>query len=203
MPLSGRDYWIFDMDGTLTVAAHDFDGIRLQLGLAPDEPILEQIARRPQGEAEALNRRLEEIELEIAHGSRPQPLASEVLTSLLKGGVRLGILTRNSEQVARITLDASGLGQFFCEADIVGRESSAPKPEPDGIFRLLRRWGVPPERAVMIGDYRFDLEAGRAAGAATVYFDAEADHEWDDLADHRIEGLSELLELCGTIGAGD
>ena len=35
MPLSARDCWIFDMDGTLTVSAHDFEAIRLELGLPP------------------------------------------------------------------------------------------------------------------------------------------------------------------------
>jgi hypothetical protein len=28
-----RDYWIFDMDGTLTLSIHDFDGIKRILGL--------------------------------------------------------------------------------------------------------------------------------------------------------------------------
>jgi HAD superfamily hydrolase (TIGR01509 family) len=195
MPLSTRDCWIFDMDGTLTVAAHDFDGIREELGLLPDQPILEQIARRPQHEADSLGRRLEEIEEVIAQGARPQPGVSQVLRALQQSGAQLGILTRNSEPVARITLEASGLGEFFCAADILGRESSAPKPEPDGIFVLLERWGARPERAVMIGDYRFDLEAGRAAGATTVYFDAEDEHEWDQLADYRVGDWAELLAL--------
>ena len=175
--------------------AHDFEAIRLELGLPPNRPILEEIARRPPKEAEALGRRLDEIEQGIALRSRPQPGASEVLATLRRAGVRLGILTRNSERIARPTLAASGLAEFFSEQDIVGRESSAPKPRPDGIYELLRRWDAAPERAVMIGDYRFDLEAGRSAGIATVYFDAQGDREWDALADHRVEELAALLGL--------
>jgi HAD superfamily hydrolase (TIGR01509 family) len=195
MPLSARDCWIFDMDGTLTVAAHDFDAIRAALGLPPDQPILEEIASRPSREAAALHRQLAEIEVEIAHRSRPQPGAADVLESLRKGGARLGILTRNSERIARDTLAASGLTEFFSSQSIVGRESSTPKPKPDGIFELLRRFRAEPAQAVMIGDYRFDLEAGRKAGTATVYFDPEGKREWDELADHRVESLSFLLEL--------
>ena len=36
--------WIFDLDGTLTLPAHDFDRIRAELGLRPVWPILEQLA---------------------------------------------------------------------------------------------------------------------------------------------------------------
>ena len=86
--------------------------VRAELGLPLDRPILEEIARRPRDEAAALHRRLEEIEVEIAHGSRPQPGASAILTALSQAGARLGILTRNSERIARITLKASGLSEF-------------------------------------------------------------------------------------------
>jgi HAD superfamily hydrolase (TIGR01509 family) len=216
VPLSTRDCWIFDMDGTLTVAAHDFDAIRSELGLPPGLPILEEIARRPVREIEVLTRRLDEIELEIAQRSRPQADAAATLAQLCESGVRLGILTRNSERLARVTLEASGLSDFFSESSIVGRESCPPKPEPDGIFELLRRWKARPEQAVMIGDFKFDLEAGRRAGTATVHFDAEAladapvrskedaervlksrasGEDWSSLADHRVSRIAALLDL--------
>ena len=200
MPLSPRDAWIFDLDGTLTVAAHDFDAIRAELGLPAGEPILEAIAQRPRAQADALNRRLDEIEHELAMRSRPQPAAEEVLARLAARGRRLGILTRNSEAIARTTLEAVGLSEFFSAPDIVGRESCAPKPQPDGINELLRSWEITPLRAVMIGDNRFDLEAGRSAGTATVYFDPAGERGLDALADHRVEHLAGLLELLASKG---
>ncbi len=42
--LRQRDCWIFDMDGTLTIANHDFEAIRAELDLPPDRPILEALA---------------------------------------------------------------------------------------------------------------------------------------------------------------
>lgn len=203
------------MDGTLTVAMHDFDAIRRELGLPPGLPILEEIASRPAAEAQQLTRRLDEIELELALRARPQQGAADMLASLREGGVRLGILTRNGEQLARVTLEACGLSDFFSDSSIVGRESGPPKPEPDGIFELLRRWQAKPEQAVIIGDFKFDLEAGVRAGIATVYFGSGfdsgaagevgaprlmprgSDEDWTALADHRVERLAELLELRG------
>ncbi len=35
-----RKYWIFDLDGTLTVPVHDFQGIRKTLGIPRDKDIL-------------------------------------------------------------------------------------------------------------------------------------------------------------------
>ena len=36
-----RKNWIFDLDGTLTVAVHDFDAIRKELGIPAGLPIVE------------------------------------------------------------------------------------------------------------------------------------------------------------------
>ena len=196
--LRRRDCWIFDLDGTLTVAAHDFEAIRRALGLPLGQPILEEIAARPADEAERLSRERDAIELEIAHASRPQHGADALLAALSGCGHRLGIVTRNSEENALATLAACDLLRRFAPEDVLGREHSEPKPSPDGIQRLLRRWSAGPERAVMIGDSHFDLRAGRAAGASAVYFDADRTRLHDALADHRVERLDELLAAVPT-----
>ena len=46
--LQRRRHWIFDMDGTLTVSAHDFEHMRRELGLPPDVPILEALHALPE-----------------------------------------------------------------------------------------------------------------------------------------------------------
>jgi len=43
-PLAHCKHWIFDMDGTLTLAVHDFDEIRKSLGIVEGKPILEAIS---------------------------------------------------------------------------------------------------------------------------------------------------------------
>lgn len=195
MNLHQRDHWIFDMDGTLTVAVHDFDAIRATLGLPPGQPILEFLAKLPVARAEALHRRLDEIELQLARQARPQPGTRALLFGLQQRGVRLGIVTRNSRRNAYETLRACGLLDFFEAGCVLGRESAAPKPAPDGINKLLARWNAAPSRAVMVGDYLFDLEAGRRAGTATVYVDVAGQNQWAEQADLRVRNLDELLAL--------
>ncbi len=96
--------------------------------------------------------------------------------------MRLGILTRNARELAWITLEAIGLLHAFTRDAVLGREDAAPKPSPEGLVRIAAAWQVPPSALVMVGDYRFDLECGRRAGASTVLVNLP-ENPWPELAD--------------------
>ena len=189
-----RRHWIFDLDGTLTVAAHDFDAIRSTLGLRPNEPILEQLAELNPAEAAPLHAQLGRIEGDIADRTRPQPGADALLTALRARGIQVGILTRNRQDLAWRSLRAAGLDHHFLEGDVLGRDDAPPKPSPAGVLRLLERWGAVGEDAVMVGDFLFDLQAGRAAGAAAVHFDVDGAFPWTEHCDRQVDRLTALLE---------
>ncbi|MCP4867404.1 MAG: HAD family hydrolase [Proteobacteria bacterium] len=193
-----RTCWIFDLDGTLTVAAHDFDAIRRDLGLRPNEPILEQLAELPPAEAAPLREQLADIEGEIADRSEPQPGAARLLEALADRGHRRGILTRNRRDLAWRSLRAAGLEHFFSDGDVLGRTDAAPKPSPDGLLKLLDRWAAPAGDGVFVGDYLFDLQAGRRAGLATVHFDVHGAFRWSEHADREVRTLGELLPPSGS-----
>lgn len=189
-----RKHWIFDMDGTLTVAKHDFDGIRRELGLPEDLPILESIERLPADEAAAINQRLDEIELAVAERSEPAAGAAELLEYLLKQGTKIAILTRNNAINIEVTLKAAGLHEYFTKENLLSRECTAPKPAPDGIYQLLDNWQSHSTDAVMIGDSIHDLDAGRNAKAATIYYDPNGLFTHKAQADLCIKHLSELMQ---------
>ncbi len=192
-PLDACDCWIFDMDGTLTVPAHDFEAIRKTMGLSTNEPILESIERMAEGDACAALTQLNDIEMEIAREAIAGEGVETLLAELTSREVSLGIVTRNGFDIAKETLRACGLMKFFDTQFIMGREQAQPKPKPDGIQKLLAMWQAPADRAVMIGDYYYDLAAGRAAGTATVYLDARGESAWSDYADITVERLDALL----------
>ena len=79
----------------------------------------------------------------------------------------------------------------------MGREAALPKPSPEGIRQLLKLWDAAPEDAVMVGDYVFDIMAGRAAGTATVYVDTSGEFQWADHADIRVRRLEHLVAQMG------
>jgi len=193
--LADRKFWIFDMDGTLTVAAHDFGAIKEELGLPPGRPILEQISEMPEARAKEMLARLDEIEIRIARIARPHPGARELLEVLTGKGVRLGIVTRNSLANALETLARCDLAPFFQPEFILGREACDPKPSPDGIRRLLEMWKASPAEAVMVGDYLFDIQSGREAGTATVFVGEAEKNEWSAGADARASDLHEVRRL--------
>lgn len=195
-------FWIFDLDGTLTVPTHDFEELRRELDLPPGRGILEALEALPAELAAARRARLEAWEREHALRATAQPGAAALLEELARRGVRSGILTRNTREHAWLTLASSGLSRHFGPEDVLGRDCAAAKPSPEGVLALLRRWDATPERAVMAGDFLFDLQAGRAAGVATIYLDAEGlfpHRAWADLA---IRSWSELA-LDGDRGAAD
>ena len=192
-PLKSRRHWIFDLDGTLTVSAHDFEHIRRELGLAPQTPILEALHAMPAEQSAPLWQILNEMELFYAGKSTVMQGAQELLERLWDDGRRLAILTRNTMPVVRQTLSACAIEHFFQPDFILDRDSCVPKPSPDGICQLLQMWQAEPADTVMVGDYLFDLEAGRAAGVATVHLDTRGDVDWSSLTDVRIEQLRDLV----------
>jgi len=195
--LRQRQCWVFDMDGTLTLGIHDFEAIREELGLPIGEAILESLAKLTQTDpaaAAAKHQRLHEIELEIAQQSSVQAGARELLGWLKSRQVPIGVLTRNSKPVAYETLKACKLLNFFEPDHILSRDCCPPKPQPDGILKLLGLWQKQPSEAVMVGDYHFDLEAGRNAGTATIYIDPTGAFPWREQADHSVSDFHTVLD---------
>lgn len=195
MGLAQFRHWVFDMDGTLTIAVHDFAAIRRELAIPPEDDILHHLAALPAEEARAKHAWLLEHERELALNARPAAGAVELVRHLHERGVRLGILTRNARELALLTLQAIGVDDCFAPADILGRDEAPPKPHPGGLLHLAERWAVTPDEMVMVGDYRFDLDCGRAAGSATVLVNLP-ENPWPELTDWYAEDCAQLLLLA-------
>lgn len=154
---------IFDLDGTLTQPLLDFDLIRAEIGLPPG-PILEQLAdasAEERARAEAILRR---HELEAIEEAVLADGCVELLGLLRERGIPHGILTRNMRVAVARFCQRFG---FEFEAQYT-REDGPAKPSPDGVLHLCAHFGAAPEQVITVGDYKFDVMAGRAAGTRTV-----------------------------------
>lgn len=191
--LADHRCWVFDMDGTLTRPMHDFDAIRRELGLPEGRPILEALDDLPPDDAAERHARLDRIEWDIAQHAEAQAGAAELLERLATRGARLGVVTRNDHAIALATLEAAGIGRWFEAGDVVGRHEAAPKPAPEGVLALLDGWSAEPEDTVVVGDFLFDLLAGRAAGATTVYLDTSGAFPHRAHADVLVTSLLDLV----------
>jgi HAD superfamily hydrolase (TIGR01549 family) len=193
--LLGKRNWIFDLDGTLTKPVHDFAFICRELAIPDRSDILGHLDTLEPSEAALRHARLNEIEFELARGAEAADGALSLIESLCSQGYRVGILTRNSREIALLTLETIGAGCHFTSQSIVGRDEAAPKPDPEGIYQLLGQWGGAADDAVMIGDYLFDLQAGKAAGAVTLHVGRPDGQRWPECTDFAVASLAELVPL--------
>lgn len=187
-----RRHWVFDLDGTLTVAVHDFDLIREELGLERGQPIVKTLESLPAVKSEPLRKRLQEIEIKLARKAHPAEGMKSLLNTLEKKKCRLGIVTLNTRENAWTTLKSLGIVDFFEDSFVMGRFCSEPKPSPAGLQWMMKEWGAGPRDTLVVGDYLYDLQMGRAAGTATVHVDQEALFPWPELTDIQCTSLDEL-----------
>ena len=99
----------------------------------------------------------------------------EMLTDLHGRGRRLAVATGKARRGLDRALDMTGLREWF-EATRCADEGFA-KPHPGMLLMLLEVTGVPPDRAVMVGDTTHDLELAANAGVDAVAVSYGAHHE--------------------------
>jgi len=59
------------------------------------------------------------------------------------------------------------------------------KPSPDMVLRACEMLGVPPEKALMVGDTESDVRAGRSAGCRVIGINVDADWKIRDMYELR------------------
>jgi len=165
---------IFDLDGTLLAPALDFDAIRAEIGLPPGATILEAMDTLSEAERARAGAILDRHEAEAADRSRLMPGAGELLDWLRARGIRTAVLTRNSRRSVERACRRHGL-RFSA---VVARGDHVPKPSPVGVRHLMSTLGTEPEETIVVGDFRFDVEAGAAAGCRTIALVADPAPGW-------------------------
>lgn len=185
-------YWVFDMDGTLTQAVHNFPMIKKELNIPQHADILTYINALPEPQRIQKNSQLIEYELQLAKRARAAQGAVALVKHLTKQGYHLAILTRNNRQLAHITLKAIGLTEYFNTQFILGRDEAIPKPDPDGLLYLATIWNIRPSQMLIIGDFSHDLACGKKAGTFTLLTN-RANNEWPELVDWYYPNCHSLL----------
>ena len=183
--MPGRyDCVLFDLDGTLSdsidliLAAyrhtmlvhlgHELPDERWLKGIGiPLEIQLAEFARTPE-EATAMRATYAEYYIE-RHDEQSTmfPGAIEAVTALLSQGISIGLVTSKSRVGVNRTLRLHQLEDFF-DGIVSADDTAKGKPAPDPVLSALDQLNQPPERAAFVGDSPHDLQAGRAAGVATI-----------------------------------
>jgi len=102
--------------------------------------------------------------------SRPFQGAVEAVDRFARAGFTAAICTNKYERLSVTLITALGLSERF--ATICGQDTFAfRKPDPRHLLETIARVSGSPERAVMIGDSRTDIDTAKAAGIPVVAVD--------------------------------
>jgi N-acetyl-D-muramate 6-phosphate phosphatase len=211
---------LFDLDGTLIDSAPDLAGaandMRVARGLSPLpyaqlRPMVGSGARGMVGRAfdvapgdaefESLRDEfLSRYEERMAHETRVFESMAPVLEHLQSRGMPWGIVTNKATRFSEPLVAAMGL-QERAATLVCGDTTAHAKPHPAPLIEAARRMGLAAADCIYVGDDLRDVQAGRAAGMATVaaawgYLgEGESIEAWG--ADYIIQSPGELLTLLG------
>jgi pyrophosphatase PpaX len=90
----------------------------------------------------------------------------ETVEELYKKGYKLGIVTTKMRNTVEMGLRLVGLDKFF-QTVVTLDDVEKAKPDPEPIQKALALLQSTPERAIMVGDSKYDILAGQNAGTQT------------------------------------
>jgi len=180
---------LFDLDGVLVNSPLDLPAIKRELFGDSSVFIIEGLEACDETEREKKSVILLERELEAASKATADPAVPQLFEWLENRNIKRAVITRNSRKAVKLISDNLGLDFGI----VIAREDAPPKPDPGSVFAACERLGISPESCVMVGDFAFDIEAGKSAGCRTVFIETEKFHHLQSGEDARISNLSELI----------
>ena len=217
---AGRVAVLFDLDGTLIDSAPDLAGAANEMRAARGLPMLPFEHFRPMvgtgargmlgrclgvapgdPDFEALRDEfLARYEARMTRETRVFEAMQPVLDALQARAVPWGIVTNKAARFSEPLVAALGL-HLQAATLVSGDTTPHAKPHPAPLLEAARRMDTIAADCIYVGDDLRDIEAGRAAGMATVaaawgYLgEGEPIEAWG--ADHIIQSPAELLTLLG------
>lgn len=125
------------------------------------------------------------------------PHVPEVLAELARRGIRMGVVTNKSRQTTLMGLRLCGI-ESYMETIVTIDDVVRGKPDPEAVLKALEQLGVAPEEALMVGDSKYDMIAGRDAGVKTVGVSWSLkgeEHLRSFDPDYIIHDMKDLLEI--------
>jgi HAD superfamily hydrolase (TIGR01509 family) len=184
--MAAFDTFLLDVDGTLvdsndahahawaeTLARHGYDvpfvRVRRMIGMGGDRIIEEVMGHSRDSHAnEAISKERSRLfrdrwlrEVRTLRGSR------DLVLRLRDGGYRYAIASAATSSELAPLLELANVADLI-EVKTTSSEVEESKPDPEIVETALGKLGGPRDRAVMVGDTPYDIEAAHAAGIACI-----------------------------------
>jgi len=176
---------LFDVDGTLidsneahaaawvqALAEHgierELSTVRRLVGMGSDKflPAIANIEEES-AQGQAIGERKKALFSERLGTLRQTRGARDLLTFLRRLDKTLVVATSADDKEMESLLSQAGVADLIPVRSTKDQAAQS-KPDPDIIHAALARCGCPPEKAVMVGDTPYDLEAADRAGVASI-----------------------------------
>jgi phosphoglycolate phosphatase len=128
--------------------------------------------------------------------SKPYPHVLEGLQALKSAGYTLACVTNKPASFTLPLLEANHLMPYFALV-VSGDTLAKKKPDPDQLFYICEKLGIPATEALLIGDSKTDVAAARNAGCYvfTVPYGYNQGQQMDATAvDALIENIGDALD---------
>jgi HAD superfamily hydrolase (TIGR01509 family) len=186
---------IFDVDGTLVDSndAHaqswveafaeagyevPFEVVRPLIGMGADKLLPKTVGIRHDSEQgkKLLKRRSEIFRERYLPHLRSLPGARSLVLRVRDDGLKAIVATSAKDEELNGLLKAADVDDLM-EEKATASDAKRSKPDPDIVEAAIEESGVPSNKAVMIGDTPYDVEAATRAGVRIIAFRSGG---WDD-----------------------
>jgi len=182
----------FDLDGTITKTDVRFAPFRERIGCGEGD-ILEYINNADDDSRKRFYEIIGEYERMIQENCTLNDGFAELMDFLDRRSIETGIVTRSSREHARIVMENLGIPIKH----VIAREDAEPKPSGMPLIVLSDMLDVPAEKMIFVGDFLWDMLAGKNAGVKTVLLVNEHSKRFEHLADYSIKRLDEIIGIIG------
>lgn len=179
---------IFDLDGTLLdtlddigdtanavlakrkCALHDRGTYRRFIGDGVSklmERALPEGDRSPESVAIAAEEFAREYDLRWHNKSQPYGGIGELLRDVLARRIKLAVLSNKPQRFTEVCV-RRWFGDVPFDPVFGQREGVARKPDPAGVFEILKSWRLSPEQVWYVGDSSVDMETATRAGVTAI-----------------------------------
>lgn len=180
--------FVFDLDGTLVTSTLDFTLIRSEVGCPEEMDLLTYVEGLADEDRAAAHAIIHRHEVQDAESSEWLPGAKEFVQTCRARGIPLAILTRNSDYTSRIKIAKNRIPIPY----LYTRENSKPKPDPTALQQIARAFRLESQSVLMVGDYKYDLQAGRNAQMPTCLINYEGTPDYLEMADFKFQDFGQL-----------
>jgi HAD superfamily hydrolase (TIGR01509 family) len=181
---------VFDLDGTLIKTSVAFQPFRARIGCAEPD-VLEYIGRQDAETRRRMLAVLSEYEACIQNDCTLNDGFVDLMAYLARHDIKTGIITRSSAEHARVVT-----AKMAIPIDtVIGRDTTTPKPAADALVLMGKLLSVPLDSMLFVGDFMWDVLAGRNAGVRTALLVKGDAPTYAAQADYLITSLREIVDI--------